>query len=389
MECMFEGYSSLTSIDLSHFDTSGTYNMGGLFSGCQALTSIVFGDFYTPNVSDMSYMFYGCKSLSAIDLSKFSNTNRVKRMNFMFYGCSQLTSLDFSGFGTDYLSEMNSTFERCSSLKDINFNGFKVAAPNGYNSALTKMTSTFKDCSSLKNLDLSDFETSYVTNMNSMFSGCASLEKLDLSWFDTSKVEDMTDIFLNCSSLAELHIGQYWKTVDIESQKKATFPRQMHEKNDETAVYEMGTVVPDGANTYIGENGEVVVPSEDTGGNSNNGNAAGTGNNVNTNTGTTGGTAVDYTPAKAKIKKLVAGKKKVTVKWKKAPNATSYQIRYSLKKNFAGAKTKAVKKYSKKGFVVKGLKKKTKYFVQVRACRTVDGNTYYGAWSAAKRVKVK
>jgi hypothetical protein len=94
------------------------------------------------------------------------------------------------------------------------------------------------------------------------------------------------------------------------------------------------------------------------------------------------------TPAKAKLTKLIKGKKKFTVKWKKDAKATGYNIRYSTDKSFKKkVKTKTVKKYSKKGYTIKAAKKT--YYVQIRAYKTVDGKTYYGEWSASKKVKVR
>ena len=43
----------------------------------------------------MSYMFYGCSSLTSLNLSNF-NTNNVNNMNHMFSYCSSLTSLNLS-----------------------------------------------------------------------------------------------------------------------------------------------------------------------------------------------------------------------------------------------------------------------------------------------------
>ncbi len=96
-----------------------------------------------------------------------------------------------------------------------------------------------------------------------------------------------------------------------------------------------------------------------------------------------------YTPAKAVISKLKAGKKKITVRWKKQSKATGYEFRYSTNKNFKkNVKKKKVTSYKKKGLTIKSLKKK-KYYVQVRAYRKVNGKTYYGKWSVKNSVKVK
>ena len=40
-------------------------------------------------------MFYDCKTISSIDLSNF-NTQNVINMKSMFYGCKSLSSIDLS-----------------------------------------------------------------------------------------------------------------------------------------------------------------------------------------------------------------------------------------------------------------------------------------------------
>ena len=44
-------------------------------------------------------MFNGCESLTSLDLSNF-NTSSVENMENMFNGCKSLTSLDLSNFNT-------------------------------------------------------------------------------------------------------------------------------------------------------------------------------------------------------------------------------------------------------------------------------------------------
>lgn len=79
----------------------------------------------------------------------------------------------------------------------------------------------------------------------------------------------------------------------------------------------------------------------------------------------------------------------VTAKWSKGKNDVSgYQIKCSKNKSMKGAKTVTAGKSvtSKK---ISGLKANTKYYVQVRAYKTVDGKKYYSDWSAKKSVKTK
>ena len=94
MSNMFEGCSSLTSLNLSNFNTNNVQNMKDIFYGCSSLTSLNLSNFNTNNniIKDMSYMFSNLKRLTSLDLSNF-NTNNVQNMNHMFYGCSFSTSL--------------------------------------------------------------------------------------------------------------------------------------------------------------------------------------------------------------------------------------------------------------------------------------------------------
>lgn len=91
--------------------------------------------------------------------------------------------------------------------------------------------------------------------------------------------------------------------------------------------------------------------------------------------------------SKTVIKKVSAlKKKKALIKYNKVQGASSYQIQYSMKKNFAGAKTKTAKGNSLK---VSGLKVNKKYYFRVRVCKKVNGRTYYSGWSNVKSVRAK
>ena len=86
---------------------------------------------------------------------------------------------------------------------------------------------------------------------------------------------------------------------------------------------------------------------------------------------------------------LTAGKQQLTVKWKKGTGITGYEVQYSLKKSFAGAKKVTIKKAATVKTVLKKLTTGKKYYVRVRAYKTVSGKKYYSAWSKAKGAKVK
>ena len=103
-------------------------------------------------------------------------------------------------------------------------------------------------------------------------------------------------------------------------------------------------------------------------------------------------TNANGTPAmkKTKITTVKAGKKKITVAWKKVlKNVTGYQIRYATNKKFAKKKGKTIKGYNKTKVTLKKLKPKKKYYIQVRTYCTYQGKKYYSAWSAVKSKKTK
>ena len=95
-------------------------------------------------------------------------------------------------------------------------------------------------------------------------------------------------------------------------------------------------------------------------------------------------------PAKVKIRKITAGKKKLTVTWKKVAGARGYRIQIARNRAF----TKSLKTYnvsantSKKVFG--RLKKKTTYYVRINAfCNDEDGNKLVGKYSTVKKKKTK
>ena len=94
-------------------------------------------------------------------------------------------------------------------------------------------------------------------------------------------------------------------------------------------------------------------------------------------------------PGQVKGLKLKAGKKKVTVTYKKVSGATSYRVTYSTSKKFKKAKTVTVKSGKTVKKTISKLKSKKTYYVKVCAVKKVKGKNYTGKWSAAKCVKVK
>ena len=200
MDYMFADCSGLTNLNLSQFNTSMVTKMMNMFSGCSGLTNLDLSNFDTSMVNDMMGMFSGCSGLTNLDLSNFDTSMVTKMMN-MFAGCSGLTNLDLSNFDTSKVDNMMGMFSNCSGLTNLNLGQFNT-------SMVTKMMSMFAGCSGLTNLDLKNFDTSKVDNMMGMFYGCSDLTNLDLSNFDTSKVNNMTEMFNSCDKLNQLTLGK-------------------------------------------------------------------------------------------------------------------------------------------------------------------------------------
>lgn len=83
------------------------------------------------------------------------------------------------------------------------------------------------------------------------------------------------------------------------------------------------------------------------------------------------------------------GKKKIRVSYSYINNVSGYQIRYSTNKKFKkGVKVvKAGKNTLSK--TLKKLKKKKRYYVQVRGYKKVSGKVVYGKWSSKRSAKTR
>ena len=210
MDAMFYGCSGLTSLDVSNFNTSNVVTMSrtvdtvleyytgyisgqevqipennvlirfGMFAQCSSLTSLDLSSFNTSNVTDMRGLFEGCKNLTSLNISGF-NTSNVKYMDAMFMDCSGLTSLDLSNFNTSNVVSMGNVHRFFYNSGSAGQYGRTFYLTNG---------GMFENCTSLSSLDLSNFNTSNVTRMYNMFYNCTHLTYLNLSNFDMSHLED-------------------------------------------------------------------------------------------------------------------------------------------------------------------------------------------------------
>ena len=84
--------SSFTTLPFTLTGGGNRSNMSSMFNNCQTLTSLDLSNFNTSKVTDMSSMFSNCRALTSLDLSNF-NTSNVTTMNYMFRACEALTTV--------------------------------------------------------------------------------------------------------------------------------------------------------------------------------------------------------------------------------------------------------------------------------------------------------
>lgn len=99
-------------------------------------------------------------------------------------------------------------------------------------------------------------------------------------------------------------------------------------------------------------------------------------------------------PKKVSVYKVSAKAESFTVKWKRpSKEVTGYQIQYSTKSNFKGAKTVTIRNAKTTSKTISKLKAKKKYYVRIRTYKKVKtGRKYknfYSDWSNKKSVKTK
>ena len=93
--------------------------------------------------------------------------------------------------------------------------------------------------------------------------------------------------------------------------------------------------------------------------------------------------------AKTNIKSVKSSKRQIRLSWQKKSGVQGYQVRYSPKNNFKGAKIKKIAGKSHTKATLKNLKKNKKYYVGVRTYKKQNGVMLYSNWSKTKEVKVK
>ncbi len=233
---MFSGCSSLTSLDVSGFDTSNVTNMSNIFTSCSSLAEIKLPYGIQEGVSaaleetwydqatgeEVTVIDNAHCSKSAAETMTIAKTPPQPEPQYLasawktqiaqHYGIS-MDSVERISFVKGALTEEEQDMGCALAVTNADGTGTLGTAIVGlYNaedhSLVIKSANTiycpksayqmFYGLSSLTELELSELDTGNVTDMSSMFSGCSGLTSLDVSSFDTSEVTNMSYMFVGC-----------------------------------------------------------------------------------------------------------------------------------------------------------------------------------------------
>ena len=250
MNRLFAYCSSLTSLDVTHFNTAKVTNMNSMFDSCSSLTSLDVTYFNTANVTGMNNMFYSCSALTTIYASDNFVTDKVEYSYNMFYDCTSLkgttleyvaskTDHNYANCGTDgYFTPGCGYAEFDNATGTLTFS-YKVVKPEGAydlnvgitepgwrthkneikkvvfdtsfaNARPTSCYYWFYECKNLANIEgIENLNTEKVTNMELMFASCSALTSLDVTKFNTAKVRNMYSMFMKCSGLKSLDVTNF------------------------------------------------------------------------------------------------------------------------------------------------------------------------------------
>ena len=211
---------SLTSLDLSNWDTSNVTNMEAVFWGQKSLTTVGnFSQWNTGNVTNMRDLFAGCENLkfnnTALDNLAKWNTSNVTNMRALFANMEKQKDLScVQNWDTHKVQDMSYMFFQDADLKNVGnlatrgnvWNTSQVGTLSG-NLQNYGMSNMFAGCTSLDKIDgINNWDVSHVTKMRFMFYNTALLKSLDLSKWDTSSLQ-MADKMFFGSGVTDLNLN--------------------------------------------------------------------------------------------------------------------------------------------------------------------------------------
>ena len=219
--------------------------MFGMFYRCSSLTSLDVSTFNTSNVNDMEMMFSDCSKLTFLNVSNF-NTSKVTSMSSMFSGCSSLTSLDVSNFSTSNVTDMSYMFESCSNLISLDLSNFKT-------NSVTKMRSMFAYCSKLRFLNLINFYTDPIMSeidMNSAFFFCDCLYCIQIGYNTLfSSDSNISDVYSSEGNTGKWKLNNTGTAIDLTTEYDGSKPGVYYREQKTTNSQHISAEVCKGSGT--------------------------------------------------------------------------------------------------------------------------------------------
>lgn len=433
----FEDCSSLSKITLPN----SLKELGSsTFEGCTSLTSINL----PKGLENLGDRGYGLHTFSNTGLKSITIPSSVKKMaGYCFMNCPNLTSVTMSGTGLELSYEC---FMDCPKLKTVKIgNGVTCIRSDAFRNctSLSSVTlgnditviwgAAFKNCTSLKEISIPDDVTAL---QSSVFEDCSALKTVTLG-VGLTKLE--SDVFKNCASLKEVYFcgdapsfggnstfegcgnitGYYpktsktwdrstltshgaqsldWKTwtpplnhfaaVMKNVQATAKGVKVSWNKLNGAKGYEVYRKTGNGAWQKVKTIGGGSTKSWED-------NSVTNGNRYTYRIYAVNGNVLSkvsnseylYYLTKNTIS-VSSSSGKLTVSWKKNSKVSGYQISYGANANFSKASTVKVKKANNLKGVI-SLKRGQTYYVRMRNYKTVNGKTFYGAWSDSKKIIIR
>ena len=177
----FAYQSGVQNVNMSNITTAGKVAFESPFYGCSKLETIDFSNSHF-KPSTTQNMFNGCSSLTSLDLSML-DTSSCTDMSSMFNGCGAITSINMSGWNTANVIDMGDMFRNTTSLQVLDVSNWDVSSVNSTTGSITYMFANTR----IKHLDLSSWKiTDDIEYCNYVFLDNPNLEQIDLSnWLVT------------------------------------------------------------------------------------------------------------------------------------------------------------------------------------------------------------
>ena len=190
-------YSGSIVLPLDKLDTSNATTVQDMIAST-GTTSLDLSNLNTARVVNFSYFLYHNENITSLDVSHI-NTSSARDMHGMFSNL-RIKSLDVSHFDTSNATDLHNMFSYCNELTSLDLSNFDT-------SNVTDLGSFISGTTKLTNINLSSFDTSNVTSMSQFMKG-SGLREIDLSSFDTTNVTSIYEMFNECPKLEKIWVSE-------------------------------------------------------------------------------------------------------------------------------------------------------------------------------------